>query len=321
MHLPSLFVAIAVPLAAGVPTPTISDANANPHFLTGVYGMLRTSGNRVGDAAQQILAVQGNLDDMREDLHTEYDRFRKKHKDLIARRDELARMMKEHQASLMEQTSMRALAERLRGDLTAARKETGKVEAKHELDSKEWKQQQLNLNKDIETVQKEIEEGALERQRVLNATRNRTDALLARQRLAEEETLRLNEAVRRTKSVRDQHMANTSRVESELLAQTTAVRRSMGDVQVALQGQAAISLEESRLAAQADAVARRRAEIDEKMYNCTQGLRVMDAQVAQATREADQATAELRRCQGVDAHNQELEAKISSCRAESVASR
>jgi len=283
--------------------------------------MLRTSGNRVGDATQQVLAVQGNLDDLKEDLHTEYDRFKKKHKDLTARRDELAQMIKEHQAALMEQSSMRAMAERLRGDLIAARKETEKVKAKHELDSKEWTQQQVDLDNDIQTVQQEIEESALERQRVLNATRNRTDAILAQQRVVEEEGLRLNEAVRRTKSFRDQHTANTSRVESELLAQTTAVRRAVGDVQVALQGQAAISLEESRLAAQADAVAQRRAEIDEQMHNCTKGLLEMDAQVAQASKEADQATSELRRCQELDAENQAIEARINGCRAESGASR
>jgi chromosome segregation ATPase len=316
-----LLVAAAVSLAAAAPTPTVVDRNADPHFLTGVYGMLRTSGDRVGRAARQVFNVQGNLDDVKEDLHTEYERWQKKSRDLTDQRDQLALLIQEHQAALAEQRSLRALAERLQGDLQLARAETEKVETKHEVKAKEWSKEQQDLTKDIDAVEKEIEDSALERQQVLNATRNRTDAILARQRVLEEETLRLNEAVRQTKSIRDQHTANTSRVETEILAETTNVRRMMGDVQVALQGQAAIALQEARLAQQADEVARLRAHLDEQMYNCTSGLTVLDAQVAQASQEADKTTEELKRCQDLDAQNQEIEAQISACRAESVSSR
>eukprot|EP00446_Apocalathium_sp_SHHI-4_P083533 CAMPEP_0177511004 /NCGR_PEP_ID=MMETSP0369-20130122/42430_1 /TAXON_ID=447022 ORGANISM="Scrippsiella hangoei-like, Strain SHHI-4" /NCGR_SAMPLE_ID=MMETSP0369 /ASSEMBLY_ACC=CAM_ASM_000364 /LENGTH=436 /DNA_ID=CAMNT_0018989355 /DNA_START=45 /DNA_END=1355 /DNA_ORIENTATION=+ len=312
------------PALAGAPAPAVAlgltdGTAASPelaHFLDGVPGVLRNSDDRVGLAVQSMLEVQGSLDDLREDLATEYKHWQAKKSELVAQRDGISTSIDAYQAALLEQKSARATAERLRTELAVAVEDSGKFNASREDSRRKWNETQEGLNKDIEALEKEIEAARVERWEIINATHNGTDGILRFQEEVQNETLVISEAYKKTEEARAAQKVLMSRQQAALLKESAVAREHIDDLNKILQEQAQLLAQHRRLGQQAAEVAARRHQLELKRVNCTESIQSMNNEVAALVQSTKTDTVELQRCQAIDAENQKTQAKINECRAE-----
>jgi len=278
--------------------------------------VLRNSDDRVGLAVQSMLEVQGSLDDLREDLATEYKHWQAKKSELVAQRDGISTSIDAYQAALLEQKSARATAERLRTELAVAVEDSGKFNASREDSRRKWNETQEGLNKDIEALEKEIEAARVERWEIINATHNGTDGILRFQEEVQNETLVISEAYKKTEEARAAQKVLMSRQQAALLKESAVAREHIDDLNKILQEQAQLLAQHRRLGQQAAEVAARRHQLELKRVNCTESIQSMNNEVAALVQSTKTDTVELQRCQAIDAENQKTQAKINECRAE-----
>jgi len=278
--------------------------------------VLRNSDDRVGLAVQSMLEVQGSLDDLREDLATEYKHWQAKKSELVAQRDGISTSIDAYQAALLEQKSARATAERLRTELAVAVEDLGKFNASREDSRRKWNETQEGLNKDIEALEKEIEAARVARWEIINATHNRTDGILRFQEEVQNETLVISEAYKKTEEARAAQKVLMSRQQAALLKESAVAREHIDDLNKILQEQAQLLAQHRRLGQQAAEVAARRHQLELKRVNCTESIQSMNNEVAALVQSTKTDTVELQRCQAIDAENQKTQAKINECRAE-----
>mmetsp|Transcript_61586 Transcript_61586/g.156502 ORF Transcript_61586/g.156502 Transcript_61586/m.156502 type:complete len:441 (-) Transcript_61586:38-1360(-) len=312
---PALAVAPAPAVALGLTTGTAASPEL-AHFLDGVPGVLRNSDDRVGLAVQTMLEVQGSLDDLREDLATEYKHWQAKKSELVAQRDGISTSIEAYQAALLEQKSARSTAERLRSELAVVVEDSGKFNASREDSRRKWNETQEGLNKDIEALEKDIEAARVARWEIINATHNRTDGILRFQEEVQNETLVISEAYKKTEEARAAQKVLMSRQQAALLKESAVTREHIDDLNKILQEQAQLLAQHRRLGQQAAEVAAKRHQLEFKRVNCTESIQSMNNEVAALVQSTTTDTVELQRCQAIDAENQKTQAKINECRAE-----
>lgn len=278
--------------------------------------MLRNSDDRVGLAVQTMLEVQGSLDDLREDLATEYKHWQAKKSELVAQRDGISTSIEAYQAALLEQKSARSTAERLRSELAVVVEDSGKFNASREDSRRKWNETQEGLNKDIEALEKDIEAARVARWEIINATHNRTDGILRFQEEVQNETLVISEAYKKTEEARAAQKVLMSRQQAALLKESAVTREHIDDLNKILQEQAQLLAQHRRLGQQAAEVAAKRHQLEFKRVNCTESIQSMNNEVAALVQSTTTDTVELQRCQAIDAENQKTQAKINECRAE-----
>merc|ERR1719313_1445527 len=89
------------------------------HFIANTYGFLRTSSDDVGKAAQTVLGIQTNLDDLSKELDREYSAWISKKEALVSENNALRNGIASLQGTLQEQRSLHEEELRLQSELAA----------------------------------------------------------------------------------------------------------------------------------------------------------------------------------------------------------
>jgi len=172
---------------------------------------------------------------------------------------------------------------------------------------------QNKLNKDIDMLIDDIQAAELRKQVMLNATQDRIDFVRDHQKHVQMDILDLRKNISAVQLERAQHHTWTSHEQGELLAQIAESRRQNDLVRQELKEQTIVQLERDRLADQAREVVRQREELESQRVNCSSRVQLMDLEIAATQKQYDDDTAELKRCQDIDAENQELQQALNRC--------
>lgn len=309
-HLPASSSQSTIGIDSNAPSPA-----GVPHFAASTYGVLQSSGDRVSHAVQRILGVQGSLDELKEDLSTEYERWKGRKKELLAQRVLLENEIKVREAALLEQNSLREMATRLRGDLALAKHVTAGVNQTQKQKRAAWATSQEAYRKEIQELLDEINSTHETRQATLVAIHNNTNALQKREWALAAELMASNTTIAEFEEARAKHMIVTSREQNELLKEVAKWQSKKDKISNALMAQHKLQWEHDRLADQAREVVKRRNEIELDRLDCDAKIQQMNSHLTATSKAMQDDTAKLRRCQLMQADNAALQGKANLCRA------
>jgi len=292
-------------------------AGTPPHFSTGTYSMLRSSGDRVSSTIQRMMGVQGSLDDLREDLSTEYLRWKAKEKTHLDKRAKLEREIKNHEAKLLAQKSQLEKAGRLRGDLALAKHADVEQNKTHAKMREGWQKKQEALQREIGGLLTDINDTQQTSLWMVAATHNRTDELRHNFTFAQEQALQANATVEEFQEARANHSTNAMRAQSEMLQQLASFQKQKETVMAALRAQHKLQWEHDRLAVQAKEVVRHREEVHATIVDCDAKVQKLNEQMAEVIENHEVGAVKLRECQLLQAENEKLQEKANQCRAAS----
>lgn len=264
---------------------------------------------------QRILSVQGSLDELKEDLSTEYRRWKAKQQELMAKRQQLQLEIQERQARLLKQRSLRERAARLRGDLALAMHASHGQNETHAQRRAVRQQKGASLHSEIQTFLKEVNGTRQESWDTVAALHKHTDALRKNASSAIVEAIKANTTVTQFEEARAKRVFATSREQSVLLTELLEWQKQQSTVKNALLVQSQLQWEHSRLADQAHEVLKRREGIHVGRESCDATERQLHDRITENSEAMQQDTADMRRCQLQQALNAKLQDRANECRA------
>jgi len=280
--------------------------------------MLRTSGETVSSAVQRILNVQGSLDDLKEDLSTDYRRWKAVEKDLTAKKQLIEREIKAQEAMLLEQRSLQEKAARLRGDLALA-KHAGAVQNQTQAQKREeWQKKQEALQEQIQALLDETNATERASWATIQETRNRTNVLRQNGSSAGQQALKANATATEFEEARAKHSIASSREQAVQLKALADVSRDKSRVSIALQAQSQLQWEHDRLAEQAHKVVMHREEIAKSRVDCDAKVRKLHDKLEETAQAIKDDAANIRRCQQMQAENSVKQERANECRLSSA---
>lgn len=291
------------------------DGASTPHFMTGTYGLLRTSGNRVSQAVQRMLGVQGSLDNLKDDLSTEYQRWKVKQKEMLAQRDVTENKIRDYEAELLEQKSQRAQVFRLRGDLELATKATRAVNRSHEEQIPAMRKRRQALQDEVQQLVAEINSTHKERQATLVALHNETNNMRRRQLELTVKIMASNTSIADLEEQRAKHSVVASRSLTGLLSEVSTLKVEMEQLTSSVRAQRRLQWERGQLAERAREVVQQREEADQDDVGCENAVQRMNAELMSSATAMQEETAKLRQCQFMAAENAALQGKANKCKA------
>lgn len=314
----------AAPSAAAAPSPqpaapAPAPGATQPHFGVGTYGVLSSSGDRVSTAVQRVLGVQGSLDELKQDLSTEYSRAKARQKDLAAQRLRLQYDIQGDRAKLLAQKSQRAHAGRLRGDLALAKHAYATVDKTQGEARNGWLRKQESLRKEILNLAIDINTTRTDMQKNIATAHNNTDVLRKRHSVLSKEILKSNKSLAEYEESRAKHSVVCSREQAAILKQVGILQQQKAIVTDKLHNQHRLQWEHKRLAEQAREVVKKREEIEQDRIDCDAKIRTFHDKLEETAEKLKEDSAALRDCQAMQAENAQLQAKANACWAASRA--
>lgn len=255
---------------------------------------------------------------MKEDLDTEYRRWKNKQKQLLAMRDSLTAKIASHKAALLTQQSLQSLAVRLQGDLRLATEETAKLNETRDEERDARRRKQAKLKRNIQHLQDDIDAVELKAVLTVNATQDRIDKVLEHQLDVQAEIMNTTKNISDVQHERAKQRLAAAHEHGKILAEIGDVREQTDEIQKRLEAQAVVLTERERLANQARKVVGDREMLERWRLHCAGKLQQLDAEVLATRRAMAEDTEELRQCQALDAQNQKLKDTVNQCRAKAA---
>eukprot|EP00927_Polykrikos_kofoidii_P050589 TRINITY_DN44481_c0_g1_i1.p1 TRINITY_DN44481_c0_g1~~TRINITY_DN44481_c0_g1_i1.p1 ORF type:complete len:406 (+),score=54.29 TRINITY_DN44481_c0_g1_i1:182-1219(+) len=318
---PSASVPSAPALAAPAPCPP--QVNAFPpkrtHFLTGADAFLRGSSRRVGQSLSSIIGTQSSLDDMKQDLAVEYDRWQTKSRLLTEQRSKLQAEAEKLRGELLEQRSLKEEKLRLEGELAMARDES-RVARVHRASAKHvWPLERKMLISDTEQIEKQMAATMTESAHRVAVATNRTSELMGRNRNTQTIIYHLNQQAVQLEFAITNRSLESKKEQAYLLSNVASLQAELHNLQDDVVARAKVQLEiqrfSRRLSAQAGEVVVQKEQLQHAKATCEKEIASVNAEISRAKQILSAATAEIARCQGLDAENQRLQGQLNECRA------
>jgi len=277
--------------------------------------MLQSSGDRVRFAVQRILGVQGSLEELKEDLSTEYRRWKTKKQELLDKRQQVQLHIQEQQAKLLKQRTLTERAGRLRGDLALVTQASRSQNQSHKQQREASQQQRATLKWSIQTSSKALESTHQESWAAVAAFHKNTEALRRNGSSAALEAINANKTITEFEEARAKSVFASTRDQSVLLKDLLVYQKQQGTVKNALQVQAQLQWEYGRLADQAHEVLKRREGVHVGRESCDLTENQLHDQITETSGAMQEDTAAMRRCQLQQALNAKLTDRANECRA------
>lgn len=293
-------------------------APAPPHFATQTYSALWSSGDRVGHAVQRVLGVQGNLQEVKEDLYVEYARWNKKKQELVSERSRVEHEIASSKAMLRQQLSLHADASRLRGDLALAQRVMVDQEQKQTETREDWLKRQEVLRQEMGNLTSNIALTEQTRLSALAVHQSSIGEMRKNQSALNEEGAQANRTIAELVEARSNQTVTVWREQAGLLQELAVLQQHKVNVTTALHEQQRLEWVLNKLAAQAREVAEAREKARQEFEDCDAKIAKWNAELL-ATAQAMQADkAKLQECQTLQAENDGLVQKATACRAASA---
>jgi len=290
-----------------------------PASVNTADGFLRSSSKQIGEAAANALAVQSSLDDMRQDLSGEYDRWQVKQKALMDERGRIEAEKSKLEAQLLQQKSLSEEKVRLEGELNLQRAQSAKAVADIAAADQRWVAQNASLKKDVDLLEKQMEVIGILKLRHENTNSQKNSELQSRNAAVQQDIFHLNQQVFNLKDMLAHQNILTKEEHSGLINQVEALQKNIHSLQDEVVERAQVQLEIERhwkrLSAQAEEVVKQKENLQLTRKNCEAELFSFDKKIQAAQADFKAANVQMRQCQDLDAKTQQLQGQLNECRA------
>lgn len=289
------------------------------HFMAETYRFLRASSNGVGKAVEKMLTVQGSLDDMKNDLNSEYSQWIFKKKSLLADRDKLRGEIAKIQAELLRLQSLREEKVRLEGQLQLLLSANSKLAQENSNATLKRKQENQTKVQEIRTLEGQMEGIHCTKQKLIDNANNRTTALKDQNRALQREIFLWSQNLTELQAKAAKYQVSKTDTQNELLSQTGEVQKRIQalekEVLAQAQAQAEVQRARNRLADQATQTATQRKLLLDAAGTCNVSKTKIDEKVLELRKGLQAANQDMMSCQNLDATNQHLQADLNKCNA------
>jgi hypothetical protein len=290
------------------------------HFIANTYGFLRTSSDDVGKAAETVLGIETNLDDLSKELDREYGAWISKKEALVSENNALRNHIAHLQGSLQEQRSLHEEELRLQSELAAVQLEIKNFAMTRAHGQAAWNEENNAHTIENQRIEQQIQAKRHEQSQKASDAVAKFNSIKDQTRGLQQQIYTLNNEV-----LAMQATASTARVEhgkhqSLLLEQNGALEKEMKGLQskvvVEAQLQQEIRSYEKQVAAQIDErVAQQRLTL-QLQDQCTLKQTGLETQIKSVQSGLVQSKKEMQACQALDAENQKAQAILNQCLAE-----
>lgn len=305
----------AVP--AGVQSKDVVPANTEG-LTASTYAFLRKSSDRVGEAVANVLGVQQNLDEMKEDLSGEYSRWINKKTALVADNTRVKDEIKRLQAELLRQKAQQEEKLRLENVLAIKTSEGQKIAFAAAEARKKWAIVKQGMENDVKYYEIQQVNVSDQRLALVAVAANRTNDIRDENVVMQQKIFHLNRQCLYIEEIISKDLLNSTKHRDGLVQQVDTIQKEVHGLQAEMLQQAKLEAEiltfRKRLAAQAEEVKEQRHKLTEFRTECEQDLRNLDGQIATSTQDMAKVTSQLMACQALDGENQRLEVMLNQCK-------
>lgn len=289
------------------------------HFIANTYGFLRTSSDDVGKAAQTVLGIETNLDDLSKELDREYNEWITKKESLVAENNALRNGIASFQGTLQEQRSLHEEELLLQSQLAAVQQEIKSFLTTRAHGKSAWDQENNDLTIENQRLEQQIQGKRWEQSTKATDAVKKFNSVKDTSRGLQQQIYNLNNEVLAMQSAASKRRVENGKTHGLLLEQNAALEKEMQGLQakvvVNAQLQQEIKSYESHVASQIDErVAQQKLtlELQDKCKFQNDGL---EMQIKAVQAGLLQTKKEMQACQSLDAENQKVQAILNECLA------
>jgi len=299
--------------SAAVIAPVAAEDNA----MANTYGFLRKSSNTVGNAVENVLGIEGSLDDMHKDLDEEYTRWMLKKKVLIGEQNQMKSEMARAKGALLQQKQMREEKNRLEGRTKIEKGQNKKREVSIKDLAMKWKFEKATWEDEIKVVQCQTANIERIKQERVEAANKKTSILKDENRVLQQNVFQLNKELNKFYvDFTEMKIHNNATVNQEL-AKIEVVQKKIHALEEDLVAQAqleeAVQRARERVAAQTSETVKQRTKITEAQSKCMTTKKVLDNDIEASKHTFNSMNDQMVQCQELDAENQKLQAELNQC--------
>jgi hypothetical protein len=312
----SVYIKPQTVLGSSAPAPAVAQA-AEDNAMANTYGFLRKSSNTVGNAVENVLGVEGSLDDMNKNLDEEYKRWILKKKVLVSDRDKLKSEIKHAKAALLEQKAMREEKERLEGRTKIEKGQNAKRVDGIKAAALKWKFEKSTWEDEIKLIQCQTANTERIKQERVEAANKKTAIIKDANRVLQRNVFNLNKELNKLMVNFTEMKIQNNHTVSQELAEIEVVQKKIHALEEDLMAQAqleeAVQRARERVAAQAQEIVKQRAKITEAQGKCLTTKNNLNNDIEASKRTFNNMNDQMQQCQEVDAENQRLQAELNQC--------
>jgi hypothetical protein len=311
---------VALPRLHGmkdVAAPAPAAAPVADNAMANTYGFLRKSSNNVGNAVENVLGIEGSLDDMHKDLDEEYKRWLIKKKVLLAEQEKLKSETSRLKGDLLLQKKMRADKERIEGRVRI-QKEDNKNQAEANKEARmKWALEKKGLETEIKALQCQTKSVQKIKQVRVDTSNQESFRLKDKNRAYQQQVFQLNKELANLTAAAVTQKINDKKIASDLLSKVEGLQKQIHGLETELLAQAQmeemVQRARERLLAQTDETVKQRNKIKEGQEKCLNTKHQMENDVEAAKKLLNQANTEMAQCQNLDGENQKIQAALNEC--------
>lgn len=293
------------------------------HFIANTYGFLRTSSDDVGKAAQTVLGIQTNLDDLSKELDREYGSWITKKEALVSENNALRNEIANLQGTLQEQRSLHEEELRLQSEIAAVKLELHNFLTTREHGLQSWTQENHDLTIENQRLEQQIEGKRWEQSKQSSDAVATFNQIKDQSRTLQGQIYTLNNEVQAMLTAASTRRVDHGQKRSVLLEQNSALEKEMQQLQSKAVIEAQLTQEirsyEKQVAAQIDErVAQQRMTL-KLQDQCNTKISGIETEVKAVQAGLAQSKKEIQACQALDAENQKAQGILNQCLAEKAA--
>jgi len=287
------------------------------HFIANTYGFLRTSSDNVGKAAQTVLGIETNLDDLSKELDREYNAWIAKKEALVAVNSGLRNGIATLQGTLQEQRSLHEEELRLQSELTALQQEIASFATTRTHGKAAWDTEDHDLTIENQRIEQQIQAKRWEQSQKATDAVQKFNSIKDQSRGLQTQIYTLNNEVLAMQSAASQRRVENGKTHGLLLEQNAALEKEMQGLQskvvVEAQLQQEIKSYEKHVAAQIDERVAQQKMTLKLQDTCNFESEGLEQQIKAVQAGLVQSKKEMQACQELDAENQKVQATLNEC--------
>jgi len=290
------------------------------HFISNTYGFLRTSSDDVGKAAQTVLGIETNLDDLSKELDREYNTWIGKKEALVAENNGFRNGIASLQGTLQEQRSLHEEELRLQSELAAVQLEIKGFATTRAHGTQAWQQEENDLTIENQRLEQQIQAKRWEQSQKASAAVTKFNGIKDQSRALQQQIYTLNNEILTMQQAASNRRVENGKAHSSLLEQNAALQKEMQGLQskvvVEAQLQQEIRSYEKHVGAQIDERVTQQKMTLKLQDQCNFKIEALETQVKAVQAGLTQSKKEMQACQALDAENQKAQGILNQCLAE-----
>jgi len=289
------------------------------HFIANTYGFLRTSSDDVGKAAQTVLGIETNLDDLSKELDREYSAWISKKESLVSENNAIRNGIASLQGTLQEQRSLHEEELRLQSELAAIQLEIKNFAVSRGHGQQAWTQENSDSTIENQRLEQQIQGKRWEQSKKASDAVTKFNGIKDQSRSLQQQIYTLNKEVLAMQTAASTAKVEAGKQHSLLLEQNAALEKEMQGLQskvvIEAQLQQEIKSYEKHVASQIDERVAQQKMTLRLQDQCNLKTEGLETQIKSVQAGLLQSKKEMQACQALDAENQKAQGILNQCLA------